>query len=346
MGLFSTQISTKALAPVCRQLATSFGAGIPITRCLELVQEGTKDKEVREVIRDINVRIGNGSTLADAARTQSRYLPPLFIELLAAGEVGGHLDETLRDLSDYFEDRLALRREVIKKSAYPALQLFCAWFLGSFALGLARNMSFITKPHTKPYTFSTHLWWYAGFQFKAFLVVAAFIAGCVLLSRAGVLKWIWGWVATKCWPLSAVTLRLAQARFFRSFALLVKSGAPIVQAVRRSAAASGNAYVEEDFLRAIPGINNGQTLVEAFRASEYLSRTAREMLRVGEESGKVDEALMKVAEYQHDEAVQALSVAARVGQVMITLIVGCVVGYIVISFYGNYYGRMMDELKI
>jgi len=340
MALFSTQISTKSLVPVCRQLATSFGAGIPITRCLDLIQEGAKDKQVREVIRDINVRIGNGSTLAEAARAQSGYLPPLFIELLAAGEVGGHLDETLRDLSDYYEDRLSLRREVVKKSAYPALQLFCAWFLGSFALGLVKRLSFVTKS----FTFESQLRWYALFQFKAFLVVAAVFAVCVLLSRAGILKWIWGWVATKCWPLSMVTLRLAQARFFRSFALLVKSGAPIVQAIQRSAAASGNAYVEADFLRAIPGIQNGETLVNAFCASEHLPRTAREMLRVGEESGKVDEALMKVSEYQHDEAVQALSVAARIGQVMITLIVGLVVGYIVISFYSNYYG-MIDKIR-
>lgn len=342
MGLFSTQIATKSLAPVCRQLATSFGAGIPISRCLDLVQEGTKNQQVREVIRDINMRIGKGSTLADAARAQSRHLPPLFIELLAAGEMGGRLDETFRDLSDYYEDRLSLRREIIKKSAYPALQIFCAWFLGTFALGLVRHISFVSKA----FSFSSQLWWYAFFQLKAALAVAAFMTGCVLLSRAGVLKWIWGWIATKCWPLSAITMRLAQARFFRSFALLVKSGVPIIPAVQRSAAASGNAYVEEDFLRAIPGIRNGQTLVDAFHASEYLSRTAREMLRVGEESGKVDEALMKVSEYQHEEAVQALSVAARVGQVLITLIVGAVVGYIVISFYGNYYGRMMDELKI
>jgi type II secretory pathway component PulF len=75
-----------------------------------------------------------------------------------------------------------------------------------------------------------------------------------------------------------------------------------------------------------------------------LSPTAREMLRVGEMSGKLDEALAKVAQYQRDEALHALNMAARVMQVTITLVVGIVIGYIVISFWSNYYGRLMDEI--
>ena len=342
MALFSRQVSTKALVPVCRQLSTSFGAGIPIMRCLDLVRNSTKDKQVREVLTDIHERIRNGSTLTDAARKQSEYLPELFIELLAAGEVGGHLDETLRELADYYEDRLALRRTIIGKSAYPVFQLVCAWFLGSFALGIARSISFTSKT----FTFSGYLQSYANLQIRALMVLGAAVAGCVLLSRAGLLKWIWGWIATKCWPLSAVTLRFAQARFFRSLSLLIASGAPIVQAVQRSAAASANAYVERDFLQAVPAIKDGQTLVQAFGPVKHLSPTAREMLYVGEESGKLDATLLKVAQYQRDEALHALNVAGRVLQVAITLAVGIVIGYIVISFYGNYYGRMMDELKI
>jgi type IV pilus assembly protein PilC len=342
MALFSSQLSTKSLVPVCRQLSTSYGAGIPILRSLELVRGNTKNKRVQEVFADMNERIRNGGTLSDAARKQSQYLPPLLIELLAAGEVGGHLDVTLRELANYYEDRLAMRRLIIGKAAYPVFQLVVAWFLGTFALGLVRNLSFISRT----FTLSGYLHSYMAFQGAALLCFGAAAVGCIILSRLGLFKWIWGWIATHLWPLSNVTLRFAQARFFRSFAMLIASGIPMHHAVQRAAATCANPYVERDLLAVIPAIKDGQTLVQAFAPSKYLSRTAHEMLYVGEESGKLDEALLKVAQYQMDEATHAVNVATRVGEIVIGLAVAAVVGYIVISFWSNYYGRMFDELRI
>ncbi len=341
MGMFSSQISTKALVPVCRQLATSYGGGIPILKSLTLVCENTNDKKIRGVFADIKDRIERGDTLADAARMQSRYLPPMFIELLATGEVGGRLDVTLKDLARYLEDRLAMNRTIVGKALYPAFQLTVAWFVGTFALGIVRQLSFLHK-----FDLSGYMQRYAAFQLAVFLLVATAVVVLVALGRGGVLRWMWGYVATYVWPISPITLRFAQARFFRSLALLVASGVPITQAIQRAAGVCANPYVEQDFLRAIPLVKNGCTLVESFAPCQHLSRTAREMLLVGEESGQLEDSLHKVAEYQMEEALHAVNVATRVGEVLISLLVACAVGYIVISFYSNYYGRMFDELKI
>ena len=342
MSLFSSQISTKALVPLCRQLATSYGAGIPILRSLDLVGSGTKDKRAREVLTDMRDQIRAGATLAEAARKQVPYLPPMFVELLAAGESGGKLDATLRDLANYYEDRLAMRRTVIGKSAYPALQLVMAWFLGTFALGIVHRLSFVHKT----FTMGGYLRSYIALQVEALFVFGVIVAICIVLARMGILQWIWGWVASHVWPLAPVAMRFAMARFFRSLALLIGSGIPIVHAIERAAAVTSNPYVEQDLLRAVPYVKEGCTLVEAFAGSQYLSSTAREMLHVGEESGQLEDAMHKVAQYQMDEAVHAVNVATRVGEIFITLAVAAVVGYIVISFYSNYYGRMFDELKI
>jgi len=342
MGLFSSQISVKTLVPVCRQLSTSYGAGIPILRSLDMVRGNTTNTRVREVFADMIERIRNGATLADAARKQSEHLPSLLIELLAAGETGGHLDITLRELADYYEDRLAMRRSIIGKMAYPVFQLVVAWFLGTFALGLVRNLSFVARN----FTFSGYLHSYLAFQGAALLFSGTAAVGCIILARMGLFQWIWGFIATHLWPLSGVTLRFAQARFFRSFALLISSGIPMHHAVQRAAATCANPYVEQDFLAVIPAIKDGQTLVQAFAPAKYLSRAAREMLSVGEESGKLDETLLKAAQYQMEEATHAVNVATRVGEIVIGLAVAALIGYIVISFWSNYYGKMMDELKI
>ena len=90
-------------------------------------------------------------------------------------------------------------------------------------------------------------------------------------------------------------------------------------------------------MTAVPVISRGGTLVEAFSKSRYLDRVGREMLAVGEQSGNLEDTLQKAAEYSMGEAQSAVKSASKILQVLITLAVGCVVGYFVISFYGNLY---------
>src|SRR6185295_9589925 len=99
MGLLSAEIETKAMVPVCRQLATSYEAGIPILRSFEHVGRESKDPRVKRVCTAIATDLRAGGTLADAARKQSKYLSPFFVQLLANGERGGHLDIMLEDLA-------------------------------------------------------------------------------------------------------------------------------------------------------------------------------------------------------------------------------------------------------
>ncbi|HQH74796.1 MAG TPA: type II secretion system F family protein [bacterium] len=102
--------------------------------------------------------------------------------------------------------------------------------------------------------------------------------------------------------------------------------------------------MERDLLRALPVVSRGGTLVEAFSTSRYMSRMGKEMLSVGEQSGDLDTALQKAAEYSFGEAQAAVRSAAKVLQVVITLIVGGVVAYFVISFYSSLYGSALNGL--
>ena len=336
MGLFSPRVSTKSMVQLCRTMATSYGGGLPILRTLELTRSNSRDSRTRTLVGQMADEIRKGATLGEAARHQSKYLPPIFIELLSSGEVGGNLDVILLDLANYYEDRQKMRRMIMGKSAYPILQLVAAWFLGSFALMLIRNLHFTGTP----FNLNAHFQRYFQFQMVAMTVFAGVFAGCVVLARLGIFKWISGWISTHLWPLAPVTRRFAHARFFKSLALLIGSGVPIVRAIERSAAASANPYIERDLLKAVPMVMNGGTLVAAFGQSRLLPPVAREMLMVGEQSGKIEAALQKVAQYQVEEATHAVNIATRVAEVLIILLVGAVVGYIVISFYSTYLGRL------
>lgn len=337
MGIFSPKLSTKALVVMCRQLATSYGAGIPILRTLQLVGEHLPRGQGREVLAGMHADIRNGSTLAQAAQRQSSRLPRMFIELIASGEVGGKLDVILRDVADYYEDRLAMRRTVIRTMTYPILQLAAAWFLGTFALQTVAHVG-------QAFDLGAMIREYLQFQVAAALIAATAVVAAVLLARAGIFKWIWGYVATFIWPIAPVTRKFALARFFRSLSLLIGAGMPIARAIESSAAVTTNPYIQNDLMSAIPRIKDGQTMVQAFAPCKYLNPQTREMMLVGEESGNLEASLRKASDYQLQEATHSVNIATRVGEVAIILGVASVIGYIVITFYSRLYGNMLNDL--
>jgi type IV pilus assembly protein PilC len=348
MGLLSSQIDTKAMVPVCRQLATSYEAGIPVLKSFQFVSRETKDPRVRRVTRAIAEDIQRGATLSDAVRRQSRVLPPFFVQLLASGEAGGHLDVMLNDLAQYFEDRLNIQRSVAAASAYPLLLLTIAWFLGTFALGMGQRAvaSFNDPSQGGIGGVTDYFGEWAAFQVRAMIGFGVVVLIFVLLARAGALRWITGTVSTFVWPLSKVTRNFAMARFFRSFALLLNSGLNVLRCIQGAASVTGNPYIEKDLLRALPRVKDGQTLTESFRASRYLTPMAREMLAVAEESGKMDFHLKKCADYHLKEADHAVKISMTVFTTLLMVGVFGIVGAVIIRFYVNLYGGMFDALGI
>lgn len=327
------------MVPLCRQLATSYDAGIPILRGLSLVKEHARDNTTREVLDGIINRVQNGGTLGDAARAEKNRLPHYFIELLSAGEKSGRLTVMLRDLADYFEDQLVMRRQIISASVYPGLQLTAAWFLGTFALRLIRSIDFSGRV---PFDLGVYFHGYLIFQLKAMIILAVMAGGIVVLARMGIFQWIWGWFTNFVWPIRTVTRKFALARFFRSMSLLIGSGMHIRQCIENSAAITVNPYIQRDLLKAAPLVSDGATLVDAFSFSSSLTPMARQMLHVGEQSGNLEQSLLKVAEYHQAEANAAVKVATRVMNILILIAIGGIVGYIYISFWTTYYGGLLD----
>jgi len=330
MGLMTSEISAKELVPLCRQMATSYDAGLPIVRTLQLMSDNAKERRAKEVFRAMADDARNGSTLGEAARKQQKYLPRFFIELLHSGELGGRLDVMLRDIADYYEDRLAMQRKIVGAMVYPAIQLVAAWFLGTFALGLVGKINLESGQSPN---ISAYIREYFLFQGFAVGIAAAAVLLIVVLSRMGVFTFSWGLILNFIWPLNAVNRKFSLARFFRSFSLLIGSGMNIQSCIGNAAAISGNPYIEKDLKTAIPRVSGGATLVEAFAPCRSLTPIAREMLEVGEHSGNLEESLRKVAEYHLEEGRHAVTVASRIMGVLIVLAVGALIGYIIISFY-------------
>lgn len=340
MGLMTAEISAKHLVPLCRQMATSYDAGLPIIRTLEMMSDNARDSRAKQVFRAMAEDTKQGATLGEAARRQQKYLPKFFIELLHSGELGGRLDVMLHDLANYYEDRLAMQRKIVGAMVYPALQLGAAWYLGTFSLGLIGR---INLNSAEPFKLGEYFDQYLMFQGFATGLFALAIVVIIVLSRLGLVNWSSGLVLHYIWPLNIVNKKFSLARFFRSFSLLVGSGMNIQSCISNAAAISGNPYIEKDLKKAIPKVSAGHTLVEAFAGCRSLTPMAREMLEVGERSGNLEASLRKVSDYHLEEGQHAVSIATKILGVLIVLGVGGVVGYIIISFYTSYF-NMLDSI--
>ena len=346
MGLFSKQLSNKELVPVCRQIATAYGAGLPIIRVIEHVGDASKNAKVKRILLSISNDLTHGDTLAVATEKQSEYLSTFFDNLLASGELSGNLDVMLKDLADYYEDKLALQRKIKGQMAYPMILLIMCWFLGTFSIGIISVVMDGFNGGGGIEGVTEYIGVYANFQFNAMMMFIALLGIAITLARMGVLKWITGLVTTFIWPLSTVTRKLGMARFFRSLSLMITSGLGIIPCITKSAQITDNPYIEQDLLKAIPHIRDGKTLVESFQDSKLMTPLAREMLAVGEESGRLDYQLKKAATYHQDEADHAIKLAITVLTTLVMLGVFILIGGIVIYFYANLYGGFMDGLGI
>lgn len=336
MGLFSTRLSAGEMAPLCRQLATAYDAGIPVLQSLELVGRGAPSRRIRLMLRRIYDAIKNGSTFSDAARAESDMLPEFFVEVVAAGEVGGRLDVMLRDLAQYYEDQQVMKRSVISSLVYPGFQLGAAWFLGTFSLGLVSRMG------QRGFSIGGYFNQYLMFQAASMVTLFALFWVMVALARVGVFQYILGFIKNYVWPIRPISRKYALARFFRGMSLLIGAGLSMTECMKRSAALTMNPLMERDLLKGLPIVRDGGTLVEAFDKSRCLSDVGRQMLMVGEHSGNLEGSLHKVAEWHFDEARAATRVAQTVMGLLILLVLAGLVGYIVITFYSRLYGGILE----
>ncbi|HOK08392.1 MAG TPA: type II secretion system F family protein [Candidatus Hydrogenedens sp.] len=333
-------LNYKMMSILCRQLASAYEGGIPIIQALQIVGDGFPSRRVKLILYHCADDLIHGKTLSDALK-QREVFPDLFIQLVSAGERSGRLDVILRDLSVYYEDLWKMKRSTLASLTYPIIQLILGWFLGTFALGIVKQISF-----ERSFSLDAYFTSYISFQIKVCILFFLFFMVVMYFKNTKYFQNVIYSIFRYVWPFSFIIHKFSLTRFFKSFALLYASGIPITDALLQSSELLPSSQYQQDVIMAVHLIRNGSTLEKAFKSLPWVGRLGQEMVAVGEQSGKLDESLQKVAEYFLSDAQQALRVASKVFNILILLLVGAVIGFIVISFYARLYGNMLNQLGI
>ncbi len=332
-------IKVDDLAIFTRQMATLVDAGIPIVGGLEAVAGQMENKAFREVIIRVYESVEGGMNLTAAIAKQSAVFSPLFISMVKAGETSGHLSKVLDRLAIYLEKSASLQRKVKSACIYPAIVIGMAVLITALlmlkVIPVFKEM-FSTLGADLPLPTKILIGVSDGMRTFFFPVLGLIIVGIsffrrTLKTKAGRL-W-WDGLLLKLAIVGPLVRKVAIAKFSRTFATLVKSGVQILAALEIVSETAGNAVVAEAVLQVKTSIKEGENIAGPLAASGVFPPIVVRMIAVGEQTGRLEDMLTKIAESYEDQVDTAVSGLTSAIEPIIIAVLGLVVGGIVISIF-------------
>lgn len=340
---FSGRITTKDKVVFTRQLATLIGAGLPLAQSLRTVQEQTTNKRMQEIVQEIISDVEGGKSLSDSFAKHPEAFNKVYVALVSAGETSGTMDDSLKRLAAQQEKDAAMMSKIRGAMMYPSIVLVVIILVIGFMLftvvpqveGLYRDLNkglpFVTLMMIKVANFFSSLWW---------LVILAMIIGGYFLAQY--LKTEQGIRTKDIFKLNVPLFKgmfrkMYMARFARTGQVLLRTGVPMLDMLRITSDAVNNVIISERILRASDKVKGGKALSASLSNEDYFLAMVPQMIKIGEQSGKIDEMMGKTAqvyEDELDEEIRALSTAIEpVLMVFLAIVAGTMVSAILLPIY-------------
>ncbi len=337
---FGTGVKPKDIQIFARQFATMINAGLSLTKCLGILASQTDSAGLRDIIQQVGRDVEAGQSLSDSLGKHPKVFPPIFVNMVRAGETGGVLDEVLVRVADHFEREASLKAKIKSAMTYPAS-------MGGLVLVILVAMLVFVVP-----TFEK-MFESMGGELPAitqFLVDASdFVAG--LGGLVSLVVAVGGYVGFKFWvgtsagrlvwdtvklraPVFGILSRkIALAKFTRTFGTLVAAGVPILSALDIVADTAGNEVVANAVKKTRSAIKEGETIAKPLSESSVFPSMLVQMIAVGEETGALDAMLNKIADFYDEEVSTAVEGLTSMIEPLMMASLGLIVGGMVIALY-------------
>jgi type II secretory pathway component PulF len=325
-----------------RTAATLLGAGMPVDRVLGFTAQHSEHPELADVIRQVRQSVRQGMTLADALAGHRRYFDSLFVAMVASGESSGALDVVFERLSEQLEETAELRSQVISALLYPAIMAVVACVGVAVLLGfviprfatvlsdIGSTLPWSTRLLIDASRILTRGWWV-----WLLLLAAAVVATSRALARPEVRR---RWDAARLgWPwIGDLEIKYWSARFARTLGLLLTSGVPAIPALKIARASAANLAIQEGVDRAAVSLAEGSALASALAG--VLPPLALQMVSVGEQTGRLEQLCLRVADTYETEVRRSLRTAVTLLEPILILGFGMLVGFIALAMFQAIYG--------
>ena len=346
-----------------RQLSTMITAGVPLARSLTALQNDAPNLYMREVLTGITKDIESGATLGDAFGKYPNVFSEVYVNMVRAGEEGGILDEILKRLATQVEQDASIRKKIKSAMMYPIVILTITVFaFFGIMLGIVPKIGKILLdlggPHAKLPIYTQVLLNASNFCVHHTIISAIPVLGSIpLLNRLPNLLFIMAFVFVgavytlryiktekgkyqfhglllRLPVVKVVILKIAIARFSRTFASLMSAGVSVLDALDVTGAALGNKVIEKELKDAATEVRNGKPLSDPISRSPHFPPIVAQMLIVGEETGQIDVVLVKIADFYEEEVAVLIDGLAAIIEPIMIVGLGGAVGLIAASVMG------------
>jgi type IV pilus assembly protein PilC len=334
------RIKTKELVIFTRQFATMIDAGLPLVQCLQILADQNENSTFKEILREVKADVEQGSTFADALGKHPKPFDSLYVNLVAAGEIGGILDTILNRLAVYLEKADALARKVKGAMVYPAVVLTVA--VGVVILLLTKVIPTFEKmfvdfggtlPAPTQFVVNLSHWvqsWILPALVGAALVVVAFQTA---RKRSRRFRRQTDAFFLKTPVFGSLLRKVAVARFTRTLGTMIASGVPILDGLEIVAKTAGNVVIEDALYDVRSAITEGKTVAEPLSESDVFPGMVVQMIAVGEETGAMETMLGKIADFYDDEVDTAVEALTSMLEPLMMVFLGGTVGSLLIAMY-------------
>jgi type IV pilus assembly protein PilC len=330
----------QSLVVFSRQFATMVDAGLSVLKCIDILEIQTKDIPLKTSLQGLKKDVQGGIGLGDAMTKYPNTFSKLYVNMIKAAELGGILDTILERLSGFLEKEMEIRQKVKSALTYPAL-------VSGFAVLILFAMFFFVLPTFKQifadmnvelpamtqalFTMSNFMvaYWYI----VLFIPVALFFAfkkysttdsGALQVDRLKLKLPIFG----------DLILKLAVARFCRTFGTLLSAGVPMMRSMEIVSETAGNRVLALAIVETKNALREGRRLSQPLAASGLFPPMVTHMIDVGEETGRLSEMLVKVADFYEDEVDAIVKALTSLIEPLLIVFLGGIVGFIVFSIMG------------
>jgi len=337
------KVKLKDMVIFSRQMSTMVSAGVPLTRALSTMQNQTTNKYFQTVIAGITHDVEGGISLGEAFAKYPKVFSEIYINMIKAGEAGGILDDILKRLASQVEQDSSMRKKVKGAMTYPAV-IMSITIISFFAITMfvlpkiGKIINDLGGPDAQLPIYTRAMLGLSSFMQKRgifiFIVMSIGIFLVMRYIKTPKGKYKFHQLLLRVPLVKDIIVKIAVARFARTFASLMSAGVTVLDALQVTGGAVGNKVIQKELENAAKEVKNGKQLSETISKSKNFPAIVSQMLAIGEETGQTDTILIKVADFYEEEVSTVIDSLASIIEPVMIIVLGAGVGLIAASVMG------------
>lgn len=335
--LISKRITKKDLAVFCRQFYTMLNAGISIINSLDILERQTENRTIKRAISIVLEDVQKGFTLSEGMKKHGKVFPPLLVNMVEAGEVSGNLDVLMERMAIHYEKENKIENKIKNALIYPVVLSIVALGVVIFLLTVVMP-TFISMFQTSGLILPTPtrilltisdwltLYWYIFIG-----IILLFIVALTFIGKTENGRLFYDTLKIRIPGIRNMNIKIITSRFTRTLSTLLSSGIPLLQALDVVGRVVGNKLVENQIKKAGEDIKKGVPMSRTIKDMNLFPPMVDSMIRIGEESGALDDILYKTADFYDEEVEASMEKITTMLEPVLIVIMALVIGFIVIA---------------